>query len=420
MLYSESTSRIAADCPPIREHRQKESATEIKAGSLAALGATPESRPSNLLIVEANPERESLPQEPVTRPASSSSVPSSASLMQQYSVALANPIRDPPISGPIPLSFSNPVIAAVLQQFSTPAPSPPPSRNHTPSSFQFGVEQSFVVDLNNNNNNNGVGGAPRSMGQVSSQSLNSWQTFAQIASISPPLMGGTRNSPVSSSTADFPPLYSITPSFWEPVVRLPEPTPAPPTSAPPIPSLEQLACREDGRGENFTDEVLKGIILKAQPHHTNDSIAHLTRAQLTKHVDDLVEWWKTVNAGAVANLHSRQISPPSSTPAPIPVEQTSGQTVSTSSPRSGPQSLKSVIQTPLATPPPSPIKPQEKEKVIGQCPCCCDATQNAAFAPCGHLYACTACAHRLYDSGRGKCPVCRVPIQTYLKIFPTS
>jgi hypothetical protein len=26
----------------------------------------------------------------------------------------------------------------------------------------------------------------------------------------------------------------------------------------------------------------------------------------------------------------------------------------------------------------------------------------------------------VYDNGRGKCPVCRVPIQTYLKIYATG
>ena len=427
MVSSEPLFKFNSGWPPIRRYRKEGEQSSSK--SKAEIAA-PESTLPNLLNQETNPEPESVP-EPVARPASSSSVTSSVPLMHPYPVALPTPIRDPAISAPFPLASSfNPSIRAVIEHITASTPSPPPSRNQSPHSFQFGATQNLIFPLNNSNS---VSGLPQSMGQLPLQSFSSWQTSPQITTFSQPLMGGTRNSPVNTQVGDFPPLYSLPPTFWDPVVRLPEATPVPPTSAPPTPSLHQLASREDGRGENFTDEMLKEIILKAQTHHTHESIAHLTRAQLVKHVDDLVAWWKTANPQASGVIpHPQQstaslLSPsPSSSFAPYPSgaqhpsqhssQHTSQQIAAT--PPSQPQQIKQVVQAPLATPPPSPTRSQEK--VIGQCPCCCDATQNAAFAPCGHLYACTTCAHRLYDSGRGKCPVCRIPIQTYLKIYPTS
>jgi serine/threonine protein kinase len=94
---------------------------------------------------------------------------------------------------------------------------------------------------------------------------------------------------------DFPPLHSLPPSFWEPVVQQPQPDPTPPMRTPLAPSLESLASRYDGKGKNFSDDSLKAIIIKAQPHHSSQSLSHLRREQLVKHVDDLVIWWKQAN-----------------------------------------------------------------------------------------------------------------------------
>jgi len=398
--------------PPIRRYRKKEQ--HIKAEIVTAAAtvrvaaeARPESISSNLLRTETNPEPVPLP-EPVIRPSSSSSVISSVSLMNPYPIALPTPIQEPPIS-PFPLSFSSaPLIRAAFQQIASPTPSPPPVRSHSANSVQnFAGAQIFALNLTNANNN--ASGFPQSMGQVPLQSFSSWQTPSssnQISSFPQQLsMGGPRSSPISQ-VSEFPPLYSLPPTFWEPVIRLPEPTTVPPTSAPPTPSLQELASREDGKGENFTDDVLKAIIIKAQPHHTYDTIAHLTRAQLIKHVDDLVAWWKTAHPQQAATT----LPPPEQT---SPSQQRQQHVVS---PRAQ-QPLTPAVQASTAS---AAAAAKAQEKVIGQCPCCCDAQQNAAFAPCGHLYACTTCAHRLYDSGRGKCPVCRVPIQTYLKIYPTN
>ena len=47
--------------------------------------------------------------------------------------------------------------------------------------------------------------------------------------------------------------------------------------------------------EYCSNEYLLAIILKAQPHHSNQSLAHLTRPQLIDHVDALIAWWKKAN-----------------------------------------------------------------------------------------------------------------------------
>ena len=76
-----------------------------------------------------------------------------------------------------------------------------------------------------------------------------------------------------------------------------EPDSITPGDAPQPPSLSNLAGRRDGKGENFSDEVLQAIIIKAQPHHSYGGLAHLSRSQLVKHVDDLVSWWITTHPG---------------------------------------------------------------------------------------------------------------------------
>jgi hypothetical protein len=60
---------------------------------------------------------------------------------------------------------------------------------------------------------------------------------------------------------------------------------------PHIPSLRTLATF-GLRGECFTDAYLIAIIIKAQPHHSDLTLRHLTRMQLIAHVDSLVAWWK--------------------------------------------------------------------------------------------------------------------------------
>jgi hypothetical protein len=49
------------------------------------------------------------------------------------------------------------------------------------------------------------------------------------------------------------------------------------------------------KGEDIRDDYLEAIILKAQPHHTPKSLAHLSRSQLIAHVDALIAWWKQAN-----------------------------------------------------------------------------------------------------------------------------
>jgi len=169
------------------------------------------------------------------------------------------------------------------------------------------------------------------------------------------------------------------------------------------PSLGDLAGRPDGRGENFANATLKAIIIKAQPHHNDQSLGHLTRAQLVKHVDDLIAWWRRANP-----QQATQIQQASAT---LPQETQQQQQVQQLAPSRFPFSLRAQASVASAA-----ASAEALEKAIGQCSCCCDAQQNAAFAPCGHFWACTRCAHKLYDQGRGKCPVCRIPIQTYLKI----
>jgi len=216
----------------------------------------------------------------------------------------------------------------------------------------------------------------------------------------PAVMGASFRS--SPPRGEFPPLYyPLPPAFWEP--RQPQPGPAPPMHTRQAPSLGDLAGRPAGRGENFANATLKAIIIKAQPHHNDQSLAHLTRAQLVKHVDDLIAWWRRANP-----QQATQIQQASAT---RPQEMQQQQQVQQLAPSRFPLSLRAQGSVASAA-----ASAEALEKAIGQCSCCCDAQQNAAFAPCGHFWACTRCAHKLYDQGRGKCPVCRSPIQTYLKI----
>jgi hypothetical protein len=61
-----------------------------------------------------------------------------------------------------------------------------------------------------------------------------------------------------------------------------------------VPDLRTLATY-GLKAEGFTDTYLIAIITKAQPHHSNFTLGHLTRTQLIDHLDALVVWWKQVH-----------------------------------------------------------------------------------------------------------------------------
>lgn len=61
-----------------------------------------------------------------------------------------------------------------------------------------------------------------------------------------------------------------------------------------IPDLQWLAAN-NVKGVDISEQYLIPIIIKAQPHHTEQSLAHLSTAQLVAHIDALVEWWKQAN-----------------------------------------------------------------------------------------------------------------------------
>ncbi len=48
-----------------------------------------------------------------------------------------------------------------------------------------------------------------------------------------------------------------------------------------------------------------------------------------------------------------------------------------------------------------------------ECSICLDRPRSAAFAPCGHLTACTACAAKMKT-----CPICRAAVESTLIIIP--
>ena len=396
--------------PPIYRYKREKS-QETLTGEIVDItaAAEPSTDPhqSNLVAVQPNPDP--APEQALS-PASSSSEDLSAPLMSPYPITFSSPLPDliPPLA-PLEPASPTPFLGTVHHHIGQQPPS------STPSPIQLGdTYQQFGVAPNFPQNNLSFSGGLPSMTSIPS---GLWLPF-QSTPIS--AMGGPMGAVTRS---DFPPLHSLPPSFWEPVVRQPEPEPTPPMHTPQSPTLENLAGRPDGKGENFSDDSLKAIIIKAQPHHSNQTLAHLTRQQLVKHVDDLVDWWK--------QAHPQQAN----RPPPANVIQT--HQVQQQQPQQQQQQQATVVQVRQQPRPQSAGLPpltaavqaaaasagaaaRAQEKVIGQCPCCCDNQQNAAFSPCGHLYACTRCAHRLYDGGRGKCPVCRVPIQTYLKIYATG
>jgi hypothetical protein len=339
-------------------------------------------------------------QEQGSRPASSSSqnLPPVPPPMNHYPITLPphSPAFAPsPFGSIIHPPAGAPFFNAVPQVSHGPA-TPPPMVGNTYQ--QFGMMPTY------SSNNFSLPGAFPSIQPTP------WG-FAGPAHNIAPAMSGPLNIGIPG---DFPPLHSLPPSFWEPVVQQPQPVPTPPMHTPQAPSLENLASRADGKGENFSDDSLKAIIIKAQPHHSTQTLGHLRRDQLIKHVNDLVIWWKQANPQQATRAQQASINPQ---------EQEQEQQATAQArhaqrlQQSGIPPLSPAVAAAAAS---AAASAKAAEKVIGQCPCCCEAQQNAAFSPCGHLYACTRCAHRVYDGGRGKCPVCRVQIQTYLKIYATG
>ena len=388
--------------PPITRYKKKKSQETLTADKPGAPSRDPATDPplANLVQQETTPAPEAA-QSPL-RPASPSSESiSSVPLMNPYPITFPA-VTLPELVPPPPLQPASPApFLGVFQQVRPAPSSPTPPLVGTPVQ-QFGVTPSFP-NYTLSNSFPSATLPPSSWSPVSSQ-------FSSV-------MGGSIGAAVRG---DFPPLHSLPPTFWDPVIRLPEPDPAPPMHTPQAPSLANLASRSDGKGENFSDDSLKAIIIKAQPHHNNQSLAHLNRQQLVKHVDDLIQWWKIANPHQAnraqqANVAQLQFQQPQQQPA----QQQSLAQVRHEQRllANGLPPLTPAVQESVAS---AAASARAQEKVIGQCPCCCENQQNAAFSPCGHLYACTRCAYRVYDGGRGKCPVCRVPIQTYLKIYPTG
>lgn len=392
--------------PPIYRYKRQTGQKTLTAEVPTPAEATPDPSLANLTgEQQRHPPNPVAEQEQGNRPTTSSSEAlSSLPLMNPYPITFPVPLPGllpsmaPPLAPPFPPPF--------LNAFHGPPPSSSSSSGVLGDSFQqFGVSPNFP------SNNFSLGNSFPSMTSIPAGFFSPINSFT-------PAMGGSINAAIRG---DFPPLHSLPPSFWEPVIRQPEPDPTPPMHTPQAPSLQNLASRADGNGENFSDDSLKAIIIKAQPHHTHETLSHLTRAQLVKHVDDLVDWWKQANpqqANRVQQAHAQ----------PIQTQQQFEQRPQTGSSTTQfrhEQSPSASLLPPLsaavqAAAESAAASAKAQEKVIGQCPCCCEAQQNAAFSPCGHLYACTRCAHRVYDGGRGRCPVCRIPIQTYLKIYATG
>lgn len=394
--------------PPIfrykREASQESLACDIVDSTAAAL-PTADHPQSNLVAGQPN---QAVAREQALPPAlSSSSEDLSVPLMNPNSITFPYPLPDliPPLA-PLEPTSPTPFLGTLQHHIGQQPPS------STPSPIQLGdTYQQFGVTPNYPQNNISFSGGLPSMSSLPSA------LWFPLQSTPISAMGGSIGA-ATRGVGDFPPLHSLPPSFWEPVVRQPEPEPTPPMHTPQSPTLENLAGRPDGKGENFSDDSLKAIIIKAQPHHSNQTLAHLNREQLIKHVDDLVAWWKQTHPQQIPRPRTANVIPVQ----PVQQQQQQQQTIVQIRQPQRPQSaglppLSPAVQASAAS---AGAAARAQEKVIGQCPCCCDAQQNAAFSPCGHLYACTRCAHRLYDGGRGKCPVCRVPIQTYLKIYATG
>jgi hypothetical protein len=71
--------------------------------------------------------------------------------------------------------------------------------------------------------------------------------------------------------------------------------------------------------------------------------------------------------------------------------------------------------TAVVDPGDEPARNTEEECVI-----CTERRRIAVLVPCGHMHTCLTCAHRLQDSDLStdrRCPVCREPIDTVVRVF---
>ena len=53
----------------------------------------------------------------------------------------------------------------------------------------------------------------------------------------------------------------------------------------------------------------------------------------------------------------------------------------------------------------------------GVCCACLTVASNIAIAPCGHISVCLGCIESLVLEGGSKCPICRGPIESYLRVY---
>lgn len=74
-------------------------------------------------------------------------------------------------------------------------------------------------------------------------------------------------------------------------------------------TLRDLA-QTNAKGINFSDNSLRDLIIKMQPHHSYASLAHLNHTQLIDHFDSLLVWWNIVQLQTVEDdiFKSLQVS----------------------------------------------------------------------------------------------------------------
>lgn len=75
----------------------------------------------------------------------------------------------------------------------------------------------------------------------------------------------------------------------------------------------------------------------------------------------------------------------------------------------------------ISLPNADPSDPERPPAVVeeGKCCICLDEeVKGVCFVPCGHICACWECANEIKK--RGKCPVCRQPVQTVIRTYQTT
>eukprot|EP00456_Euglypha_rotunda_P034841 TRINITY_DN2687_c0_g1_i12.p1 TRINITY_DN2687_c0_g1~~TRINITY_DN2687_c0_g1_i12.p1 ORF type:complete len:421 (+),score=61.13 TRINITY_DN2687_c0_g1_i12:174-1265(+) len=138
------------------------------------------------------------------------------------------------------------------------------------------------------------------------------------------------------------------------------------------------------------------------------------------------KWWESINSSK--HLFKRA-PPPSSTTTTTKTEEapTSKRTVRSSvhglilpsfaAPPTDVSSSVEVKKQSTSTQPTTPASTDSKEKLEQvlserQCLICVDKEKNMVVVPCGHVSACEICIKPLR-----KCPICRGPIQSTMKLF---